>query len=125
VVDGRYAGSGFDWVTPLAIFCGVGAVLGYALLGAVWLVLKTDEELGDWAYRRLPLLLGGVVVVIVVFAFALAKHLHVFDRWSAHPQLLLLPLAAALAVVASALASSNAVTVCRSQWRHSRWPSRF
>jgi cytochrome bd ubiquinol oxidase subunit II len=100
VVDGRYAGGGFDWVTPFAIFCGVGAVLGYALLGAAWLVLKTDEELRDWAYRRLPWLLGGVVVVlIVVFAFALAKHLHVFDRWSSYPVLLLLPLAAALAVI--------------------------
>jgi cytochrome bd ubiquinol oxidase subunit II len=100
VVDGRYAGGGFDWVTPFAIFCGIGAVLGYALLGAAWLVLKTDGELRDWAYRRLPLLLGGVVVVlIIVFAFALAKQLHVFDRWSSYPVLLLLPLAAALAVV--------------------------
>ena len=100
VVDGRYAGGGFDWATPFAIFCGVGAVLGYTLLGAAWLVLKTDGELRDWAYRRLSLLLGGVVVVlIIVFAFALAKHLHVFDRWSAHPVLLVLPLAAALAIV--------------------------
>jgi cytochrome bd ubiquinol oxidase subunit II len=100
VVDGRYAGGGFDWVTPFAIFCGLGAVLGYALLGAAWLVLKTDGDLRHWAYLRLPWLLGGVVVVlVVVFAYALTKHLHVFDRWSAHPQLLVLPLLAALAVV--------------------------
>jgi cytochrome d ubiquinol oxidase subunit II len=126
VVDGRYAGGGFDWVTPFAIFCGIGAVLGYALLGAAWLVLKTDGELRDWAYRRLPLLLGGVVVVLItVFAFALAKHLHVCDRWSAHPQLLLLPLLAALASSASALASASAAMVCHSQWRHPRSPSRL
>jgi hypothetical protein len=62
--------------------------------------LKTDRELREWAYQRLPWLLGGVVVVLaVVFVYALAKGLHVFDRWSAHPQLLVLPLLAALAVV--------------------------
>ena len=100
VVNGRYAGGGFDWVTPFAIFCGIGAVIGYTLLGAAWLVLKTDGELREWAYRRLPWLLAGVVaVLVIVFAFPLAKHLHVFDRWSAHPLLLVLPLAAALAII--------------------------
>ena len=100
VVDGRYAGGGFDWVTPFAIFCGIGAVLGYALLGAGWLVLKTDGELRDWAYLRLPWLLGGVVIVlIIVFVYALATGLHVFDRWASHPLLLILPFLAALAVV--------------------------
>lgn len=100
VVDGRYAGGGFDWVTPFAIFCGIGAVLGYALLGAGWLVLKTDGELRDWAYLRLPWLLGGVVIVlIIVFVYALAAGLHVFDRWASHPLLLILPFLAALAVV--------------------------
>jgi len=83
VVDGRYAGGGFDWVTPFAIFCGIGAVLGYALLGAGWLVLKTEGELRDWVYLRLPWLLGGVVIVlIIVFVYALAAGLHVFDRQS-------------------------------------------
>ena len=100
VVDGRYAGGGFDWVTPFAIFCGIGAVLGHALLGAGWLVLKTDGELRDWAYLRLPWLLGGVVIVlIIVFVYALATGLHVFDRWASHPLLLILPFLAALAVV--------------------------
>ena len=100
VVDGRYAGGAFEWLTPFAIFCGIGAVLGYALHGAAWLVLKTDGELRDWAYQRLPWLLGGVVVVLViVFVYALATGLHVFDRWVSHPLLLILPLLAALAMV--------------------------
>src|SRR6516164_1364365 len=54
----------------------------------------------DWAYLRLPWLLGGVVIVlIVVFVYALAVGLHVFDRWASHPLLLILPFLAALAVV--------------------------
>ena len=100
VVDGRYAGGGFDWLTPFAILCGLGAALGYALLGAAWLVLKTEGELRDWAYQRLPWLLVGVVVLLaVVFVYALATHLHMLDRWASHPILLLLPLLAALAIV--------------------------
>ena len=52
VVDGRFAGASFVWLTPFSVLCGVGLVLGYALLGATWLVLKTGGPLRDWAYRR-------------------------------------------------------------------------
>src|SRR5918996_353592 len=42
VDDGQYAGGSFDWLTPFSVLCGVGLVVGYALLGASWLVLKTE-----------------------------------------------------------------------------------
>jgi cytochrome bd ubiquinol oxidase subunit II len=100
VKGGHYTGGGFDWLTPFAVLCGIGAALGYALLGAAWLVLKTEGEVRDWAYRRLPWLLAGVVLVLIAaFAYALASDLHVLDRWRAHPPLLLLPLAALFAVI--------------------------
>lgn len=100
VVGGRYAGSAFEWLTPFSILCGIGAVQGYALLGAAWLVLKTEGELRDWAYRRLPWLLVGVVfVLVVVFVFALARHLRVLDRWLSEPLLLILPLIGLVAIV--------------------------
>ena len=45
-------------------------MLGYALLGAGWLVLKSDGELRDWAYARIRWLAAGVLVVLfVAFAF--------------------------------------------------------
>ena len=53
VVDGQYAGSPFGWLHPFAVLTGIGLVLGYALLGAGWLVLKSDGELRDWAYARI------------------------------------------------------------------------
>ena len=49
VVNGQYAGGSFDWLHPFPILTGIGLVLGYALLGAGWLVLKSDGELRDWA----------------------------------------------------------------------------
>ncbi len=42
VENGAFAGGPFDWATPFALLCGLGVVAGYALLGATWLVMKTD-----------------------------------------------------------------------------------
>jgi cytochrome bd ubiquinol oxidase subunit II len=73
VVNGQFSGSSLDWVAALPILCGIGLVLGYALLGAGWLVLKSgDAALRDWARDRIPLLAGlvvGILVVAAVIAF--------------------------------------------------------
>jgi len=100
VVDGRYAGGAFEWVTPFSMLCGAGLVLGYALLGAAWLVLKTEGDLRAWAYRRLDWMLVAVVVVlVVVFVFALASNLRVLNRWLNDPRLLVLQLIGVIAIV--------------------------
>jgi len=52
VANGQYAGGPFGWPHPFAILTGIGLVLGNALLGAGWLVLKNDGELRDWAHHR-------------------------------------------------------------------------
>jgi cytochrome bd ubiquinol oxidase subunit II len=66
VVDGQYAGSPFGWLHPFAILTGIGLVLGYALLGAGWLVLKSEGELHDWARRRIRWLAVGILGVLLV-----------------------------------------------------------
>ncbi len=65
VANGQYAGGSFGWLHPFAILTGIGLVLGYALLGAGWLVLKSDGELRDWAHRRIRWLTVGVFGVLV------------------------------------------------------------
>ena len=50
----QYAGGAFVWLHPFPILTGIGLVLGYALLGAGWLVLKSEGELRDWAYAASP-----------------------------------------------------------------------
>jgi len=64
VVDGQYAGNAMGWLHPFAILTGCGLVFGYALLGASWLALKSDGELGDWARARIPWLAAGVLLVL-------------------------------------------------------------
>ncbi|MGH6896077.1 MAG: cytochrome d ubiquinol oxidase subunit II [Geminicoccaceae bacterium] len=100
VEDGQFAGGPFVWLTPFAIWCGLGLVVGYTLLGATWLILKTEGELREWAYARVPWLLGAVLVfLLVAFVFAVAEHLRVMDRWLDRPALLIFPVIGALATL--------------------------
>jgi cytochrome bd ubiquinol oxidase subunit II len=66
VVDGQYAGGRFEWLAPLPVLTGIGLVLGYALLGAGWLVLKSEGRLRDWAWPRVPRLAAAVLVVLAL-----------------------------------------------------------
>lgn len=66
-VDGRrFVGGSFDCFTPFALLTGVALVAGYALLGAGWLVLKTDGELQARARRLGRIALVGVLAGIAV-----------------------------------------------------------
>ena len=71
VANGQYAGGSFDWVAPLPVVCGIGLILGYALLGAGWLVLKSEGELRDWAWRRIPWL-AAIALAVLCIAFIAA-----------------------------------------------------
>ncbi len=71
VENGQFAGTSLDWLHPFPVLTGIGLVLGYALLGAGWLLLKTEGQLREWAYARIPALVVGVVVVLGL-AFAVA-----------------------------------------------------
>jgi cytochrome bd ubiquinol oxidase subunit II len=64
VAGGQYAGGAYEWLALLPVLCGVGLVLGYALLGAGWLVLKCEGALREWARRRIPWLAVAVLVVL-------------------------------------------------------------
>ena len=54
IADGRYVGGEFGWLSPFALLCGVGLCIGYALLGACWLVRKCEGDVRDAAYRLIP-----------------------------------------------------------------------
>jgi len=83
--------------------CGVGLCLGYALLGACWLVKKCEGDVRDEAYRLIPFLaIGLLVFLLVVFVYALAAHLAVMGRWLGRPYLLVLPVVGVVAGLALA-----------------------
>ena len=91
IENGAYAGGPFDWATPFGLVCGVGVVAGYALLGACWLMLKTD---GDMAFRAAE---KAKVLLIAVLVFMVAVSLYtpltiprIAHRWFTLPNLIYL-----------------------------------
>jgi len=66
VEDGAFAGLTFDWATPFAVLVGLGVVAGYALLGATWLVLKTEGPVAERARMQAKVLLIAVLVFMAV-----------------------------------------------------------
>jgi cytochrome d ubiquinol oxidase subunit II len=100
VANGRYIGGEFGWFSPFAVLCGVGLCVGYALLGACWLVRKCEAEVRESAYRLIPRLsIGLLVFLVIVFIFALVEHLQVINRWFERPFLFVFPAIGAMATV--------------------------
>jgi cytochrome d ubiquinol oxidase subunit II len=99
--DGRFPGGGaLDWASPFAFLCGAGLCLGNALLGAGWLVLKSEDPLRERSYRIIPWLLAGVLIfLILAFLAALRMDLSVMHRWIERPWLEVFPLIGVLAVI--------------------------
>jgi cytochrome d ubiquinol oxidase subunit II len=105
-VEGRhYAGGWWDWLTPFSILTGVSLVVGYALLGATWLVLKTEGGLRDRAYHLCWYLLFAMLAAIGVVSIATPfLHIQYAQRWFTWPNVVLTaPVPIAVAAVAVAL----------------------
>lgn len=93
VIDRAYAGGPLDWLTPFALFTGASLIIGYALLGSTWLVMKTEGQLQAHAYRiarRLAWML--LLAIIAVSIWTPLMDAEIAHRWFSMPNLLwLLP----------------------------------
>jgi cytochrome d ubiquinol oxidase subunit II len=88
--DGAYTGSVFGWLSWYAVLCGVGLVFGYALLGACWLIHKTEGEIRDFGYAVMPAILAGLAAFLALAAVLLfALHMRVAGAWFERPYLLI------------------------------------
>jgi cytochrome d ubiquinol oxidase subunit II len=91
VVDNQFAGGPFDWLTPFTLMCGAGVVVGYALLGATWLVFKTEGPVADRARRQAKvLLLGLLAFAALVSLWTPYAHPRIAERWFTPSNLILL-----------------------------------
>ena len=106
----HYAGGWWDWLTSFSILTGLALVIGYALLGATWLVMKTEGELRDKAYRLSWVLLFAMLMAIGVVSIATPfLDVQYAQRWFTWPNVLLTaPVPAAVAVVTILLLRSLA-----------------
>ena len=68
-----YAGGWWDWLSPFSILVGVAVMCGYCLLGATWLVMKTEGPLQErmraraWPFGLVTLGFIGAVSLWIPF----------------------------------------------------------
>ena len=91
VRDGQFAGTPWWWLSPFTVMCGAGVTVGYALLGATWLLLKTSGPVEERARRlALPLLLALLAFIAVVSIWTPLQFPRIRERWFGFPNTLLL-----------------------------------
>jgi cytochrome bd ubiquinol oxidase subunit II len=90
-VSGRsFAGTSWDWIAPFPLLTGLGLMVGYCLLGATWLVMKTEGELQQWA-RGIArwFLLGLLAFFVMVSVWTPLAQARIAERWFSFPNLVL------------------------------------
>jgi len=101
-VEGRsYAGGAFDWLNAYSVMTGVAVVFGYALLGATWLVMKTENETQDWARKSASYVIGYVVIFLAIVSISMPiMNAQIRTLWFSLPNFFfLLPIPAASLVL--------------------------
>jgi cytochrome d ubiquinol oxidase subunit II len=90
-VSGRsFSGTSWDWIAPFPLLTGLGLMVGYCLLGATWLVMKTEGELQLWA-RGIArgFLLGLLAFIVLVSIWTPLQDARIAQRWFSFPNLVL------------------------------------
>jgi cytochrome d ubiquinol oxidase subunit II len=102
VKDGVFAGGALDWLTPFSMLTGVAVIAGYALLGATWLVMRTEGEVAERARGQAKLLLGAVLAFMAVVSLWTPLTVDaIAARWFSLPNILFLwPVPVITAIVA-------------------------
>ncbi len=89
-IQGQFLGQGpqaaYAWLTPFSMTTGVAVVIGYALLGSTWLIIKTENELQKEMYHASRKLLVGVAIfILIVSLWTPFLHPDIKNRWFSLP----------------------------------------
>ncbi len=117
IANRAYGGGWWDWLTPFSLFTGGALAVGYSVLGAGWLIIKTEAELQREMYR-LALPLGAALLVcigIVSLWTPLLNH-DIAARWFSWPNILILAPVPLLVLFAAWLYFAGLAR------RRERWP---
>lgn len=91
-----------DWLTPFTLLTGTALASGYGLLGATWMIMKSEGRL----QRKMIHYAKGLLVLVSIFLFFVSiwTPLHsneIFERWYSFPNFIYLsplPLTALIAI---------------------------
>ena len=104
VSGGAFSGGAFSWLTPFSFMCGCALVVGYALIGACWIAMKTSADAEARARRQARGLLGLLLFFIVLVSiWTPLEFARVAQRWFSWPNIVYL---APVPAITAALAIS-------------------
>lgn len=86
VQNRSYAGGWWDWLSWFSVTTGLALVVGYSLLGACWLIYKTENRLQEFAYKYAKKAAVMMIVMIgVVSLWMTFKQSAYMNRWFDYP----------------------------------------
>ncbi len=90
VADRAYAGGWYDWLSPFTVLTGIALVIGYGLLGACWLILKTSPPIQDRFFQQARVLgIALLVMIVLVSIWTPFLDSDVQTRWFSWPGIVL------------------------------------
>lgn len=98
-----FIGEAFDWLSPFSITTGIALIAGYVLLGATWIIMKTEGEIYQWA-RKIGLYILFYVIVFMGVVSLWVPYLNdeIMYRWFTLPNffyLMPIPIVSALVIL--------------------------
>lgn len=87
VSAGNFAGNPFDWLTPFSLAAALGLIAGYLLLGSTYLIIKTDREIQDRAFRY-AFRAANVVLIfqVLMIAWTPFHYPQALTKWMSAPR---------------------------------------
>lgn len=91
VMNRSFAGGPLDWANGFSLLTGIALVFGYALLGATWTIMKTEDQTQKWARQAAKYVLIFVAFFMAVVCICMPFiDPQIFQRWFSMPNLILL-----------------------------------
>jgi cytochrome d ubiquinol oxidase subunit II len=86
-VQGRnFSGGPFDWVSGYSMMIGMALIAGYSLIGATWLVMKTEDITQEWARKTASYVLGFVGFFLLMVSIGMPLHFEYIQKfWFSTP----------------------------------------
>lgn len=91
-VAGRsFAGGAFDWLNAYSVMTGIALIFGYALLGATWLNMKTEDVTQAWARKCAGYVLAYVGLFLAIVSISMpAMNSDINTLWFSRPNVFFL-----------------------------------
>jgi cytochrome bd ubiquinol oxidase subunit II len=84
-----FSGGPMDWLSPFAVFTGLGLLVAYALLGSTWLIMKTEGAVQARAYAvTRPLVWAMLAVIAAISIWTPMIDERIAARWFSFPNML-------------------------------------